>query len=239
MPLIFQYGSNCNTGRLNAPERLAGAAEDRGRAQTIDEFDLRFDVWSQGNGCAASDLVPARGTGQHAWGVLYEVPADRIRGRRTDGQKTLMQIEGRLYEEKPVRVRDKDGHEVEEPVPLSWLSTATRIIPSCFPGLRPYDGASGNNPSPVECLGQGNKRKHPMRDRTRVKSACYLAGQGVLFYRCHSDLSARLPESAMCSWEQSWWISWSMISRSTRRILKITSIMEQTGHLAPRGSRAL
>ena len=41
-----------------------------------------------------------------------------------------------------------------------------------------------------------------MRDRTRVKSACYLAGQGVLFYRCHSDLSARLPGSAMCSWEQ-------------------------------------
>ena len=116
MPLIFQYGSNCNTGRLNAPERLAGAAEDRGRAETIDEFDLRFDVWSQGNGCAASDLVPARGTGRHAWGVLYEIPADLIRGERGDRRKTLTKIEGSLYEEKPVRVRDKDGHEVEEPV---------------------------------------------------------------------------------------------------------------------------
>jgi hypothetical protein len=30
-----------------------------------------------------------------------------------------------------------------------------------------------------------------------------------------------------------------MISRSTRRILKITSVMEPTGYLAPRRSRAL
>lgn len=63
MPLLFQYGSNCDTTRLNSPERLAGAAEDLGWAETIEEYDLAFDVWSGGNKCAASDLVPAPGTG--------------------------------------------------------------------------------------------------------------------------------------------------------------------------------
>jgi hypothetical protein len=108
MPLIFQYGSNCNAARLNDKTRLDGAAEDRGRAQTIDEFDLRFDVWSQGNGCAASDLVPARGTGRHAWGVLYQLS--------DAGLEKLRKIEGKLYQEVPIRVRDMGGNEVEEPV---------------------------------------------------------------------------------------------------------------------------
>ena len=57
MPLIFQYGSNCDTERLNSPERLAGAAIERGRAQSMDEYEIEFDVWSNGNGCAAADLV--------------------------------------------------------------------------------------------------------------------------------------------------------------------------------------
>ena len=85
-----------------------------GRAETIDEYDLAFDVWSQENACAASDLVPASGTGRHARGVLYDVPPDRIRGRnRPDGKKTMEEIEGKLYEEKTIRIRDNAGAEVE------------------------------------------------------------------------------------------------------------------------------
>ena len=45
------------------PERLAGAAIEREGAATIDECDITFDVWSQKNGCAASDLVPTPGSG--------------------------------------------------------------------------------------------------------------------------------------------------------------------------------
>jgi hypothetical protein len=86
---------------------MAGRATDLGRAETDEDFDIAFDVMSQTNGCAASDLVhvPSR----KAWGVLYEIPDDDIRGRRLDGKRTLAQIEGPRYEEKPIRVRDVHG----------------------------------------------------------------------------------------------------------------------------------
>jgi hypothetical protein len=48
MPLLFQYDSNTNRARLNDKMRLDGAAEDLGRAETVDEYDLAFDVWSGG-----------------------------------------------------------------------------------------------------------------------------------------------------------------------------------------------
>ena len=95
MPLVFQYGSNCTAARLNGPRRLNGQADDRGRAQTVGDFDIAFDVYSQTNACAASDLASA--PGRKAWGALYEVPADFIRGKRPDGQKTLAEIEGARY----------------------------------------------------------------------------------------------------------------------------------------------
>ena len=97
MALIFQYGSNCTAARLNGPARLAGHADDRGQAQTVEEFDIAFDVHSQTNGCAAADLILT--PGRKACGVLYEIAEDFIRGRLTDGQKTLAQIEGPRYEE--------------------------------------------------------------------------------------------------------------------------------------------
>lgn len=111
MPPVFQYGSNCTTARLKGRNRLNGHAEDRGRAETLEDFDIAFDVYSQRNGCAASDLVPTRN--RKAWGVLYEVPDDFIRDERADGQKTLQQIEGPLYEEKTIRVRNQGGTEIE------------------------------------------------------------------------------------------------------------------------------
>ena len=109
MPLVFQYGSNCTAARLNGPTRLNGHAEDCGRAQTAEDFDITFDVFSQTNACAAADL--AKTAGRRACGVLYQIPDDFIRGERADGQKTLQQIEGRRYEEKPIRVLDREGHD--------------------------------------------------------------------------------------------------------------------------------
>lgn len=111
MGLVFQYGSNATSARLNSPSRLRGVARDLGRAETIDDYDIRFDVYSETNGCAASDLV--RTPGRRAWGVLYEIPDDFIRGPRTDGRRTLARTEGSRYEEMQIRVRDAQGHERE------------------------------------------------------------------------------------------------------------------------------
>ena len=71
MPLVFQFGSNCTKGRLNGPNRLNGRAEDLGRAETTGEYDIAFDVYSETNGCAASDHVPI--PAQKAWGVLFKL----------------------------------------------------------------------------------------------------------------------------------------------------------------------
>jgi hypothetical protein len=83
-PLVFQYGSNCTAARLNGPKRLNGHAEDRGRAQTVEDFDIAFDVYSQTNSCAASDLVPT--PGRKAWGVLFlinDFNTDAVIGRHS------------------------------------------------------------------------------------------------------------------------------------------------------------
>lgn len=77
MRLVFQHGSNCTAARLNGPERLEGKAKDLGRAQTVDDFEIAFDVYSQTNGCAASDLIPS--AGRKAWGVLYKLSKSVLR----------------------------------------------------------------------------------------------------------------------------------------------------------------
>jgi hypothetical protein len=69
MSLVFQYGSNCTAGRLKGSERLNGHAEDFGLGQTVDDFAITFDVYSQKNSCAASDLLLT--PGRKTWGVLY------------------------------------------------------------------------------------------------------------------------------------------------------------------------
>jgi cation transport regulator ChaC len=111
MSLIFQYGSNATRGRLNGPNRLNGRAQDRGAACTVDDYDIGFDVWSETNRCAASDLI--RSPGRRAWGVLYEIADEFIRGRRTDGHKTLQRIEGPRYQEALLRVIDEKGQEAD------------------------------------------------------------------------------------------------------------------------------
>jgi hypothetical protein len=107
MGLVFQYGSNASQARLLGPARLNGHGTVVGRAETVDDYDIAFDVWSTTNQCAASDLIPT--PGRTAWGVLYEIPDDFIRGNRPDGQRTLAQIEGPNYEEKKIRVRRPGG----------------------------------------------------------------------------------------------------------------------------------
>jgi hypothetical protein len=52
MALVFQYGSNCSEGQINGKDRLRGDAKFVGIAETVDDFELAFDVWSKGRGCA-------------------------------------------------------------------------------------------------------------------------------------------------------------------------------------------
>jgi hypothetical protein len=103
MPLVFQYGSNTLESRLNAANRLRGHADDRGAACTVDDYDIAFDVWSQTNRCAASDLI--RTPGRKAWGVLYEIAEEFI--------QELCRIEGKRYAQTTIRVLNREGQEVD------------------------------------------------------------------------------------------------------------------------------
>ncbi len=143
MTMVFQYGSNATAARLNGPQRMGGRAQDLGCAQTVNDFDIAFDVYSQNNGCAASDLIPQ--PGQKAWGVLYEIADEDIRGRREDGIKTLTDIEGPRYEEKPIRVRDEAGIErdaitflVKNSERRAGLATSAAYVSWIVYGLRDH-----------------------------------------------------------------------------------------------------
>lgn len=144
MSMVFQYGSNCSASRLNGPNRLNGHANDLGRAQTAEDFEIAFDVYSQTNACAAADLVPT--AGRKAWGVLFEIPDDFIRGRQKDGRKTLSQIEGPRYEEKLIRILDSEGNEYEaitfvvrEGERRTGLATSAAYVSWIIYGLRDHD----------------------------------------------------------------------------------------------------
>ncbi len=69
---VFQYGSNCSVSEINNESRLKGDAKVIDIAETVEAFELAFDVWSTKRGCAASDII-AR-PGHKVWGVLYDVP---------------------------------------------------------------------------------------------------------------------------------------------------------------------
>ena len=87
--------------------RLAaqGSAQDLGRAETTRKYSITFDVWSQGNGCAASNLVAKRSASGHAWRVLFEVSLA--------GMQRLREVEGNRYEEKAIRVVNQAGEKLE------------------------------------------------------------------------------------------------------------------------------
>jgi hypothetical protein len=62
MALVFQYGSNCSDSEINSKSRLCGDAQFVDIAETVEDFELAFDVQSTGRGCAASDIVRKPGS---------------------------------------------------------------------------------------------------------------------------------------------------------------------------------
>src|SRR5689334_2980357 len=102
MPLIFQYGSNCDRERLNGADRLNGDADDLGPVQTVDEYEIAFNKWSTTGNYAAADLLKPRKGGRGVWGVLYQVS-------RAGFRKLKDKIEGRSYRPQSIVVEDATG----------------------------------------------------------------------------------------------------------------------------------
>ncbi len=110
--LVFQYGSNMSSARLNHSDRLNGDSQVISTSSTVEQFDLAFTVWSRSNKCAAADIVPS-GTGRSIYGVLYDIP-DYLIGRDTakeEGRKSLDAIEneGTNYRRTSVNVITPTG----------------------------------------------------------------------------------------------------------------------------------
>jgi len=131
-----------------------------GIAQTVEDYTLTFDVWSEGNNCAASDIV--RAPGRKVSGVLYEIPDDFVRGRRNDGRKTLEQIEWKRYCETTIRVRLPNGEEpdaatfvVREEFREEGLRTSAEYVSHILQGLR-EQGVSDEYLREVKRIAVGN-----------------------------------------------------------------------------------
>ncbi len=108
--LLFQYGSNMSSTRLNGAKRLSGYAKPLGKAK-LRGWELTFDIWSTLNESAAADIVPC--DDGIVWGVLYDVDRelviapkcklskmDCIEGVRLDGTGN--------YKRRPVEIEQDD-----------------------------------------------------------------------------------------------------------------------------------
>ena len=101
----------------------------------MEDFDISFDVSSQTNGCAASDLL--RSPGRKVWGVLYRLS--------DEGFEKLKNIEGPRYESIPIRVSNRDGEELEATTFLvkpnerrTSLATSAAYVSWIIYGLRDH-----------------------------------------------------------------------------------------------------
>jgi gamma-glutamylcyclotransferase (GGCT)/AIG2-like uncharacterized protein YtfP len=141
--LVFQYGSNCSNAQINGKDRLKGDAKFIGIAETVDDYELAFDVFSNGRHCAASDIV--RKPGRKVWGALYEIPEYLISRVTAEahGRRSLDAIEGegRNYERREIDVRTPDGEIVTVLTytvrnPRAGLKTNIDYVPYIIAGLR-------------------------------------------------------------------------------------------------------
>jgi gamma-glutamylcyclotransferase (GGCT)/AIG2-like uncharacterized protein YtfP len=107
--LVFQYGSNCLDSQINSKERLKGDARFISIAETVDDYELAFDVFSNGCRCAAANIVPK--PGGKVWGVLYEIPKYLLSRHTAGERKSLDAIEGEgtNYERREIEVRKPNG----------------------------------------------------------------------------------------------------------------------------------
>ncbi len=130
---------------INSKNRLCGDARFVDIAETVEDFELAFDVQSTGRGCAASDIV--RKPGGKVWGVLYEVP-DYLIDRKTAksrGRKSFDAIEGEgtNYKRETIKVSCPNGKIVSALTytvkwPKAGLRTNTDYVRLIVYGLREH-----------------------------------------------------------------------------------------------------
>jgi hypothetical protein len=149
MALVFQYGSNCSESQFNSQDRLCGDAKFVAIAETVDDYQLAFDVWSTGRGCAASDIVPS--PGNKVWGVVYDVP-DFLMSResaRRQKRKSLDAVEGEgtNYTRQPIAVKSTTGELFNAITyrvihPRAGLRTSIEYVGYIVHGLREHGVAA-------------------------------------------------------------------------------------------------
>jgi hypothetical protein len=170
MTLLFQYGSNCDESQLNGDARLKGDALFISIAQTVEDYKLVFDVWSNGRNCAAADIVTS--PGNKVWGVLYEVPDYLIERDSAHARgRTAMddiEAEGKVYKRDTIAVRKPDGKIVTALTyrvidPKDGLETGLDYVGYIVRGLRAHgvdehyiaevkQTAASNNPKIAEAI---------------------------------------------------------------------------------------
>jgi hypothetical protein len=144
--LVFQYGSNTSSARLNGGDRLEGEAGSLGLALTRGSYDLGFTYWSSRINCAAADLTP--GEGRRIYGVVYEIPKERIYRERGGGRMTLdeIMVESTAYRRTTIEVFLVELP--EKPVtaitylvknPQRGLRTDLHYVEHIFRGLREHE----------------------------------------------------------------------------------------------------
>jgi cation transport regulator ChaC len=162
MALVFQYGSNCSESEINRENRLRGDAKFAGIAETVEDFELAFDVHSTGRACAASDIV--RRPGAKVWGVLYNIPDNLIRRDTAPrGRKSLDAIEGQCtnYKRETIKVRRPDGDIVEALTytvkdPQLGLRTNADYVRHIVCGLREHEGVPNEYIAKVKAIAAAN-----------------------------------------------------------------------------------
>lgn len=109
MPLVFQYGSNTSSARINSDARLQGTARDLGLALTEASYDLVFTYHCRNSDCAAADLQE-RG-GRQCYGVLYDIPDERVFRSPSGTVRTLddIECEGAAYIRTAISVFPAEG----------------------------------------------------------------------------------------------------------------------------------
>jgi len=146
MALVFHYGSNTSSERINSNDRLRGDACPVGIAYTEDDFELEFTVWSQSNQCVAANIVPSYGG--KIWGVLYQIPDYLIRRETSGKRRSLDAIEGECqnYRRTTIVLRYPSGLPVEREVityvahsRTSGLRTSLEYARHIIEGLREHN----------------------------------------------------------------------------------------------------
>lgn len=146
MALVFQYGSNTSSERINSNDRLRGDACPVGIAYTEDDFELEFIVWSHRNQCATANIAPS--SGRKIWGILYEIPDYLVRRETSGSRRSLDAIEGegQNYQRTTIALRYPNGLPVEREVITyvarnrrSELRTSLQYARHIIRGLREHN----------------------------------------------------------------------------------------------------